>query len=127
MIPVIIVFIIILVTMLYAMNTTKEKFENLLDTGTQTNDCYSKSLKECPEYSNCGIATVDGIKKCIPGDIEGPSFETGTKFDQWTYKNQYDKVIFNESDDLREYDTWSTFYPVYEVFYPSPVSRSALF
>ena len=127
MIPVIIVMIVIIITLFYAMNTKKENFENLLDTGTQTNDCYEKSLNECPNYTNCGIATVGGKKKCIPGDVEGPLFETGTQFDQWTYKDQYSKYIFNESDDLRQYNTWSTFYPIYDVFYPSPVSRSALF
>jgi hypothetical protein len=106
----------------------QESFENLLDTGTETNDCYAKSINECVNYSNCGIATIEGRQQCIPGDIEGPQFETNVYFDQWSYKDQYDGHIFNEVDDTQNYNTWSTFYPsMYEIFYPSPVTRSALF
>jgi hypothetical protein len=100
---------------------------NLLDTGIETNDCYEKTLDECGNYSNCGIATINGKKQCIFGDIEGPLFNLDTQFDQWTYTDKYSGQIFNESYPERNYDTWATFYPIYEVFYPSPTSLAALF
>jgi hypothetical protein len=125
MIMIAIFFLILILIVLYK-NKRIEGF-NLLDTGTETNDCYEKSLEDCTNYSNCGIATIEGRKRCIFGDIEGPSFSNPVEFDQWTYKDSYDKHIFNDSDEIRDYNTWSTFYPIYDVFYPSPTSLASLF
>lgn len=108
-------------------NNNIENF-NLLDTGIHTNDCYSKSIEECGNYSNCGIALIDGRKVCNFGDEEGPYFNVGTKFQKWAYKDKYDKFIFNETDEMKATDIWSTFYPqIYDVFFPSPVTNAALF
>lgn len=122
-----IIIIIVLILILIYKNRPQPEHFNLLDTGTETNDCYSKSLTECVNYSNCGIAKINGRQECIPGDIEGPSFNVNPNFNQWSYKNKYDGHIFNESDDTQDYDIWSTFYPIYEVFYPSPTTLAALF
>ena len=125
---IIIIVILILILIYKKKSLSQTENFNLLDTGIENNNCYAKSLDECVEYSNCGIATIDGKQQCIPGDIEGPSFELNTKFNQWSYKNKYDGHIFNAVDDTRDYDIYATFYPSeYEIFYPSPTCRSALF
>ena len=123
---IIIFAIIVVIYLIYKFCPFQTEHFNLLDTGVETNDCYSKNLTECVQYSNGGIATIDGRKECIPGDIEGPSFEVNPNFDQWSYKNQYDKHIFNGTEDTRDYNIWSTFYPIYDVFYPSPPTLAAL-
>lgn len=125
----IIIIIILILILIYKNKFQKQKENfNLLDTGIKNNNCYALSLSDCTKYSNCGIAEIGDRKSCIPGDIEGPFFNVNTDFKQWSYKNRYDGHIFDEVDDTRDYDIWSTFYPgEYEIFYPSPVSRSALF
>ena len=121
-----IIIVALLLILFYKMSNPPEHF-NLLETGTQTNDCHSKTLGSCLNYANCGIATVGGEKMCTFGDEEGPYYDMPTNFDQWTYKNHYDKHIFNETDGAENNNIWSTFYPIYDIFYPSPTSRSALF
>lgn len=127
----IIIFLIVLIVIIFGVKYFKSKKVenfNLLDTGIHTNDCYSKSIEECGNYSNCGIALIDGRKVCNFGDEEGPYFNVGTKFQQWAYKDKYDKHIFDEVDETKATDIWSTFYPqIYDVFFPHPSVVSTLF
>jgi hypothetical protein len=48
---------------------------NLKDNMKKVGDCYTKSVKNCLNYSNCGICN----NKCIPGDDDGPYYKTGCK------------------------------------------------
>jgi hypothetical protein len=126
-ITIILIIIFFICITYFNKNQYYENF-NLLDTGTETNDCSSKTLKSCTNYSNCGIATMlDGSKECIPGDIEGPFYSLNTQFDKWTYRDEYDGTIFNEKGHNDDYDIYATFYPIYDVFYPSPTTMSVLF
>jgi hypothetical protein len=124
---IVIIFVIVVVMLWIIMRRNMRENFNLLDTGMESNDCYAKTLDECLNYSNCGIAKIGGRDQCIFGDIEGPTFNNNVDFDQWTYKDSYDKHIFNESDESRQYYTWATFYPIYDVFYPSPTTLAQLF
>lgn len=93
-----------------------EKMENIssqvwdvLNIGTVTDDCYSKSEKECLNYSNCGLCRG----KCVPGDVNGPFFESCDCDEGWVYGNYYDKYIFRSHDILKtpSYDTYKKFPP----------------
>lgn len=89
-----------------------------------SNDCYSLNETDCLKNFNCGLCIQSGQKKeCVPGDVHGPLFKAGC--DLWEYTNYYDKFIFNDKTTSIT-KPWSTFYPDYEAWYPSPQSRATL-
>jgi|688.fasta_scaffold191440_2 hypothetical protein len=91
--------------------------------GKTSLDCYNEKPKDCLSYSNCGLCWKNGIKKCIPGDTQGPFFKE--RCHAWEHTNYYDRHIFGEKVTTVK-PSWDQFNPGYEVMYPSPVSRSAL-
>lgn len=123
MIFIITLLFIIIIIIILTNQTAIEPFY-MLNYGPYNYDCTSLNLDTCMNYENCGIATVNGSKRCVPGDVFGPLYIENA--DYWTYKNYYDKHIFNESDQPRDYNTWAAFYPIYDVRYPSPTTNAAL-
>lgn len=121
-----VIFIIGFIIIAIYFNKGQEDF-NLLQTGVESNNCYDKSLDDCLNFANCGIATVNGRRFCDFGDEEGPFYNMNTNFNSWEYRNDYDQHIFNGEGAPHEYKPWSSFYPIYDVFYPSPTSLAALF
>lgn len=90
--------------------------------GKTSLDCYSESKRDCVTYSNCGLCHSHGKTECVPGDEQGPLFKEGCN--KWQYMNYYDRHIFGDKVERTTRD-WSYRYPDF-LFYPSPVSRSAL-
>ena len=86
-------------------------------------DCYNLNESDCLKNFNCGLAIKDGNKQCVPGDVHGPLFSSQT--DWWQYTNYYDKFIFDDKSTSTT-RPWSTFYPDYEAWFPSPQSRATL-
>ena len=95
----------------------------ILDNNVIANDCYSLSNETCNNYSNCGLCIKNGKSTCVPGDVHGPSFTESCQ--KWKYTNYHDRHIFNESVTTIT-NPWNTIYPDYQIWYPSPVSWSAL-
>jgi hypothetical protein len=67
-------------------------------------DCYSLSPLQCLKCGQCGIYQKDGISKCVPGDVYGPSFTSDA--DYWIYGNSYDRYIYGE-DVVSRYKPWN--------------------
>lgn len=87
-------------------------------------NCYNMNLQQCLDCANCGICVTDGVKKCVPGDYQGPYFKTGC--DKWIYTDYYDGYIFDEKKTV-VVDPFDKIYPDYEVGkYPAPVSIAGL-
>lgn len=91
--------------------------------GKGSSDCYNEPLDKCMTNTNCGICKYNDTVKCVPGDINGPFFDS--KCQDYIYTNNYDRHLFGEKVTTRT-SPWNTFYSHYEVYYPSPVARSAL-
>ena len=125
-----VIIIILLILFLFWLYTgyTENRVEGFhwdpLWEGRDSQDCYKESLGNCLKYSNCGICNKGGQLKCLPGDMNGAFFDE--RCDNWTYKDQYERNIFNENV-TRTTPQWSKFYfGDYETHYPSPVATAAL-
>lgn len=112
-------------------NTIKQGKDNnswdQLSTVPRHPNCYELKPGQCLKYPNCGLCTDGdhlGSVECVPGDEHGPLFKTGCN--RWIYRNFYDRQNFNEST-IRSTPSFDRFEKIYDVMYPSPVSRSALF
>jgi hypothetical protein len=118
-------FVVICLIFFLAKENNKEHFQwDPLWVGNQSLDCYGETPRDCMKYSNCGLCYQYGKKTCLPGDNQGPYFKEGC--DAWKYTDYYDRHIFGEKVTTTSRD-WSYRAPDYEIVYPSPVSRSALF
>ena len=124
---IIIIILIILIAIIIIMNnnTHIEGFHwDPLWEGRDSQNCYKETLDNCLNYSNCGICHQNGHKKCVPGDMNGAFFDETCQ--AWTYKDHYERNIFNENV-TRTTPQWSKFYNTdYEVWYPSPITNSTL-
>lgn len=85
--------ILLLICIFCALKNSYERFDNLLEVGKLTNNCYNKSRNECMQYANCGLCNSGG-QKCVPGDSSGPYFNLDCK--NWTYLNKYDRYEFDQ-------------------------------
>lgn len=121
----ILIVALILYVQTYGKNQQKEGFGwDAVWLGKVSPDCYSEPLDKCLDHSNCGMC-LDKNKgnSCLPGNQHGPFFREDCQ--KWKYTNRYDRRIFN-GEVTRETPTWNVRLPDYEIWYPSPVSRSAL-
>lgn len=91
--------------------------------GKMTDDCYSKSNRDCLNYSNCGLCVKNGKAQCKPGDIYGAFFEEDC--DQWGYMDYYDRHIFGDREFSWSHN-WSRKYPEYEYWAPQRPAIAAL-
>ena len=122
----IILIIILLFALVFMSNTNKQTEHFQWDTnwvGKTSLDCYGEKIKDCNKYSNCGLCAQNGNRKCVPGDEQGPFFTENC--DLWEYTNYYDRHIFGEKVHTTS-APWNRAYSDYEIWYPSPVARSAL-
>ncbi|QKF94316.1 hypothetical protein QKU48_gp0858 [Fadolivirus algeromassiliense] len=115
----------------FAFFLLQEKANNLehfqwdpLWVGKTSLDCYSETPRDCLSYSNCGLCRQGMTQKCLPGDEQGPFFTEGC--DTWKHTNYYDRHIFGEKVTTTSRD-WSYRIPEFPIYFPSPVSRAALF
>lgn len=123
----IIIILIVIASWFIVSKVLDKKLENFmwdpLWAGNDATDCYGLSSGDCLKYSNCGLCLKNKKSKCVPGDQQGPYFKTGCK--KWAYGNYYDKQLFDEAD-INVTPSFDHRYPDYEIWYPSPISRSAL-
>lgn len=121
-------FIVICLIFFLVKENNKEHLEHFqwdpLWVGNQSLDCYGETPRDCMKYSNCGLCYQYGKKTCMPGDINGPFFKEGC--DAWKHTDYFDRHIFGEKVLTTRRD-WSYRIPEFPVYFPSPVSRSALF
>lgn len=77
---------------------------NKISNENSVKDCYSLLPLDCIKCAQCGIFGKDGKYKCVPGDVQGPSFEYDA--DEWIYGNDRDEYIFNNTV-VSEYLPWN--------------------
>jgi len=85
------------------MNTLSDQ-NNKITFDESLKDCYGLMPKECLKCGQCGIAEREGIYKCMPGDVYGPSYTL--EVDNWIYGNSYDRYIYGENI-VKQYKPWN--------------------
>ena len=123
------IIIVVLLVLYWIVNTYQANLEGFQSgwdlnwVGNLSKDCYKLNKRDCMKYANCGLCMENGQSKCVPGDVQGPYYKETC--DQWVHTDYYDRHIFGEKVTTIS-PPWSKFYPDYETWWPSPVSRSAL-
>ena len=108
----IIKILIVLTFVLLIMSTITQEHNNKVEgfifnaNMESNNDCYNLPHEACVNCENCGVCiSRDGDVKCVPGDINGPFFESDCKY--WISKEPSNK----KDRQLIVSRPWSFLYP----------------
>lgn len=77
---------------------------NKIPNENSVKDCYALLPQDCILCAQCGIFGKDGKYKCVPGDVQGPSFEYDA--DEWIYGNDRNEYLFNNTV-VNKYPPWN--------------------